>query len=67
MEVKALETLIGLLQGDEDGDDLPEQVSIERSSWCEMQFRPIVLDLFVITKAIKFTKERQRLRVIIVK
>lgn len=33
MEVKALETLIRLLlQGDEDGDELPEQVSIERSS-----------------------------------
>jgi len=32
MEVKALETLIWLLQGDEGGDELPEQVSIERTS-----------------------------------
>ena len=29
MEVKTLETLVRLLQGDEDADELPEQVSIE--------------------------------------
>jgi len=32
MEVKALETLVRLLQGEEEGDELPEQVSIERTS-----------------------------------
>ena len=52
MEVKALETLIRLLQGDEDGasDELPEQVSGERTSGCEMRFPPIILDLFVVAK-----------------
>ena len=29
MEVKTLETLVRLLQGDEDADELPEQVSTE--------------------------------------
>jgi len=55
MEVKALETLIRLLQGDEDGasDGLPERVSVERTSGCGMQFPPIILDSFVLTKTFK--------------
>ena len=40
MEVKALETLIRLLQGDEDGDELPEQVSMKRSSE-QIRFGPL--------------------------
>lgn len=61
MEVKTLETLVRLLQGDEDADELPEQVSIEPKQDIRIQKYHIQISysiFFVISRNIQFCSMR---------